>query len=380
MRKIKVCHLTSVHGAYDPRIYRKECRSLHKAGYEVNLVVANAKDEEIGGVRIWGVSCAVRNRIQRMTKVAKLVYEKARDLNADIYHVHDPELLPYAYALKRKCKGCKVIFDSHEDILSIVEEKEYLAPWMRRIIQWLLNRVQVFILRRLDGLISVTPIICDKLLKYNSNTVMCANFPLLDMDIHPLKQSGVIHRNLVFAGLISAQWCHKYLVQAIEDIDCMYYLAGTSDDDTLSILQSMKAWGKVDYKGRIPYEQVWELYGQSDIGMALLQPSNNTGWMTGTLGNTKLFEYMMAGLPVVCTDFVLWKNIVETEQCGICVSPMDTAAVSRAINYLLEHLDEARRMGRNGHAAIVREYNWNTQEKVLLELYARLTNVLKDRV
>lgn len=367
---IKVCHVTSAHGVYDTRIYRKECVSLAAAGYEVALVAVNARDEVRDGVRIYGVPCAFRHRLGRMLKSPKCVYGQAKALKADIYHLHDPELLPYALKLKRQ--GARVIFDSHEDIFRILYDRPYVPSWLRRLAVPVLNRYMAFILRRLDALISVTPHICGKLARYNACTVMCTNYPLL---VPPIDRTSgaVAPRNLVFAGTMAEFWNQERILDAIRDIDCRYLLAGSGPEAYLRKLQAHPQWRKVQYFGRIAWEEVWDLYRRSALGVAVSLYRANLDGKTGSLGCIKIFEFMMAGLPVLCSDLVLWKEIVEREQCGICVDPTDTAAIGRAIDYLLSHPDEARRMGENGRRAAERTYNWQSQVPVLLDLYRRLS-------
>ena len=91
---IKVCHLTSAHDAEDVRIFHKECVSLARAGYQVCLV-AHGESYEKNGVRIVGVGELPQSRLKRMTEGGKMVYEAALAVDADLYHFHDPELLPY---------------------------------------------------------------------------------------------------------------------------------------------------------------------------------------------------------------------------------------------------------------------------------------------
>ena len=111
---------------------------------------------------------------------------------------------------------------------------------------------------------------------------------------------------------------------------------------------------------------------ESAIGMAVLSYSRNSDWKNGTMGNTKIFEEMMAGLPVICTDFVLWKEFVERYHCGLCVNPNNIEEIASAIRYLLDNPEEARRMGENGRRAVEEEFNWAVEEKKLLALYEEI--------
>ena len=86
-----------------------------------------------------------------------------------------------------------------------------------------------------------------------------------------------------------------------------------------------------------------------------------------------MFEYMAAGLPVVSSDFPLWKDIVQKSACGLCVDPLNTTAIAEAINYILTHPEEAKEMGENGKRAVLEHYNWHNEEQKLLAIYHKLT-------
>ena len=81
---------------------------------------------------------------------------------------------------------------------------------------------------------------------------------------------------------------------------------------------------------------------------------------------------MATGLPVIASDFPLWKQIIEENKCGLCVDPLDPKAIAEAIDYLVMHPAEAARMGRNGQMAVKTQYNWAVEEQKLLDLYKSL--------
>jgi glycosyltransferase involved in cell wall biosynthesis len=89
----------------------------------------------------------------------------------------------------------------------------------------------------------------------------------------------------------------------------------------------------------------------------------------------KLFEYMAAGIPVIASDFPLWRGIIDSVRCGILVDPYDPAAIANAINYLLTHDEEAEEMGRRGRLAVEQRFNWKIEEQKLLGLYHALTSL-----
>ena len=360
---IKVCHVTSVHPREDVRVFHKECVSLAKAGYDVTLV-QHGDSYEKDGVHLVGFGAIPANRIKRILFGAKVAYRKALAVNADVYHLHDPELLPYGLKLKKK--GKIVIFDSHEHTAESIYEKEWLPQFVRSAVYLAYSAYQKRICKKLDAVISVTPNIVAYFKQFNPRTVQIANYPIYPEKVVSAERQSL----LVFAGGISNQWNHHTLLNALGKVpQCRYALCGIADKGYLEQIQQMDTWSRVDYLGRIPHQQVAAILAQGMAGIALLQPSRNTDWHNGTIGNTKIFEEMMAGLPVICTDFVLWKEFVGRYHCGICVKPDDADQIASAITYLMNHPEEAKQMGENGRRAVKEEFNWGVEEQKLFALY-----------
>ena len=89
----KIAHLTSAHPRYDTRIFVKECASLAEhEGYEVYLIVADGKgDETRSGVRILDAGAPSGGRLSRFTRTVRAVFDKARDLGADLGAAAEPQ-------------------------------------------------------------------------------------------------------------------------------------------------------------------------------------------------------------------------------------------------------------------------------------------------
>lgn len=367
--KIKVCHFTSVHSSRDRRIFEKECSSLSKANYDVTLIAPNSTTEVLNGIKIIGVKSISKNRIYRMLVLTRKIYKVALLLDADIYHFHDPELIKFGLKLKKK--GKKVIFDSHEDIFENISEKAYIPVLIRPFISFIINKFQKIALKKFDAIISITPHICEKIRLINENTVMITNYPILkncDTSKEPFKKN-----QLIFAGGISEQWCHEMIINSLEKCPgTKYVLCGIGDNKYLNRLSKLNYWSSVIYKGYVSTKEVEEELVSSKAGMALLTYNKNVGNNIGTLGNTKLFEYMMAGIPIICTNFILWEEIISKYKCGICVNPLNIYEVTNAINYLINNPKIAFEMGSNAKTAYINEFNWNSQEKLLLNLYKNI--------
>ncbi len=364
---MKVCHVTSVHPALDARIFHKMCVSLSRAGYETYLAAPGESFEQ-SGVRVIGAGEKPASRVKRMLFFARKVYKTALAADADIYHLHDPELLPYALKLKRL--GKRVIFDSHEDYVASITEKAWIFPPLRRIMAAYAAFTQKRVCARLDAVICVNSAQLERLKRINHNTYMITNYPIVreDGELPPCSRARVV----CYAGGIVPQWMHENIISALEAANARYALAGQGSGEYMARLRALPGWERVDYAGKIPHTDVPAFIRSGAVALALLDYVKNANGRKGTLGNTKLFEYMLEGVPVVCTDFELWREIIEEENCGLCVNPHDVDAIARAVSYLLDNPVEAEAMGQNGRGAVLEKYNWRTQERILLEVYRGL--------
>src|SRR5699024_8412156 len=125
-------HLTTVHHPSDPRIYHKECLSLKRAGYDVTLIAQQDEETTEKEKPIRHIPLKTyKSRIKRMLFGTFDLYRKAKKLKADVYHFHDPELLPIGWLLKRK--NNTVIYDIHEDYVTSILQKEYMSPFFRKV-------------------------------------------------------------------------------------------------------------------------------------------------------------------------------------------------------------------------------------------------------
>ncbi len=222
----KVCHMTSAHDWNDDRIFLKECQSLAAAGYDVYLV-AEGVDHEENGVHIVGCGEKPESRRVRMRGFAKKVYERAMALNCDVYHFHDPELLPYGVKLKKL--GKKVIFDSHEDVPGQILDKEWLPFPVRKLVSVVYKLYETNCVKQFDAVVTATPHIAEKFNGRCSKVVVINNYPKLDdIEFHdtPFDKREPI---VCYAGGISEIRGETVMVEAMNDVDGTLILAGPHD-------------------------------------------------------------------------------------------------------------------------------------------------------
>lgn len=365
--KKKVCHVTSAHPRYDVRIFHKECKSLANNGFDVTLLVNdNLPNEAMEGVKIVSTQLKPSNRYERMVNSKKRIKTLILEIDADIYHFHDPELLPEASWIKNK--GKKVIFDFHEDVSQQILFKTWIPMKLRKTVSSIYKIYEQNKAKSFDALITVTPKFVERLKMINPNTIMVTNFPIITKEKN---RNNEVQKNkaICFAGGISSQWNHENIIIAIQSIEEVeYILAGSGTQDYIEKLQKLEGWDKVRYLGRISHDEVVKIYNESMIGMTLLSNNTQVG-DEGTLGNTKIFEFMEAGLPVICSKNKIWEDIVENYKCGISIDPKNVTEITSAITRIITNPKLASEMGVGGKKAVCNEFNWETQEKVLLDLY-----------
>lgn len=365
---MKVCHITSAHKRYDVRIFEKECSSLAEIGYDTYLLVNdNEKNEEKNGVKIISTGYKPLSRRERMFGSINVLLKKALEIDADIYHLHDPELLQIVGKLKKRNK--KVIFDVHEDTELQIMDKDWIPNVLRWIVAYVYKLYSGKKFKICNGIITVTPSIVKKMRKYSKNVIMITNYPILS-EVSNSKRNDCSDY-IFFAGGISKQWCHDRIIKAIENIENVRYkIAGPVEDGYIETLKQCKGWNKVDYLGKIPHSEVQSLYQGAIAGMAINECSQIRG--EGTLGNTKLFEIMEAAVPVICTNYRLWKEVVERNNCGICVDCKDVNAIEDAILTFKNDIQKRLEMGENGRRAVEEKYNWEKEREKMVKYYGEI--------
>jgi glycosyltransferase involved in cell wall biosynthesis len=364
----RVVHLTTVHPRDDIRIFHKECVSLARAGYDVVQVVADGLGDALAqGVRIVDVGPRPSGRLARMRELPTKAARAVTALQPALMHFHDPELLPLGVQMARS--GLPVIYDAHEDVPRQILTKQWIAKPLRRLISGAFERYENHQVGKLAAVVAATPHIADRFAKVARRSVNVGNFPFLE-ELAPLAAPVVREQTICYVGGIMRTRGALTMVRAMALLPGVrLWLAGRFEDAALEAdLRAEPGWQQVDHLGHIGRDAVRDVMARASAGLVTLLP------MPSYIDSLpiKMFEYMSAELPVVASDFPLWRQIVQDQRCGVCVDPTDAQAIAAAVQGVLADPTGAAAMGRAGRAAVLRHYHWPRAEAQLLALYREL--------
>lgn len=365
---VRVCHLSSVRDSYDLCMFHRSCVSLAKAGYEVYLV-AKGDSREDGGVHVIGVGTPPESRLKRMLFFSRRVCQKALEVDAAVYQIHDPELLPFALSLKRR--GKRVIFDSHELYAELIKTKHYLR--FAGLVARVYGVFERYALRRIDAVIFPgTRDGKDVFAGVSRRTVIIGNYALKGELYAGYVPRETLPPRMCFVGDMTPDRGIESLVRVSDSAGVGLALAGEFHPPSYGeAIRRMPESHGVTFLGRLDRDRVRDLLSDSGVGMCTM-PDGGQYNICDTF-NMKVYDYMAMGLPVVLSDSAYARRVLERYRFGILVDPADVEGTARAVRWLLEHPEEAVDMGRQGRRAVEEEFNWDTQEKKLLALYRDLT-------
>lgn len=374
--KVKVVHITTVHHPFDTRIFYRECQTLANAGYDVALIAPWHESTTVDLVRIHALPPFL-GRTNRFTQGMINAYRAARSERGDVYHVHDPELLGVAVLLA--AAGHKVIYDAHEDLPNQLTGKYWIPNWCKPALRQLVRVVEKGGCHFMTKIIAATPTIAAKFPSNRTTTIH--NYPIVDeLILENNTPYGQRPANMIYVGAVGRTRGAHEMVLATQQIVERYpniALDIIGDCRPSSLQQEIEALDgakRVTLWGRLGRVEVRQALDNARIGLVVLHPTQS--YLDSY--PIKLFEYMAAGIPVIASDFPLWREIVERAQCGLLVDPHSPAEIARAAEWILTHPIEAESMGRRGQQAAKTQYTWQSEGKRLLELYQDISQTCQN--
>lgn len=359
---IRVGIVTTAHPWSDPRIFLKQARSLAAAGYDVTLLAPKAPADVRDDVKLWSLP-AFSRRLHRMLITPWIAF--GRSLRFAVIHFHDPEFIPVAVLLK--LLGKIVIYDVHEDLPRQIEIKHWIPPSLRKPLAAIVEGLEVAATALFDRIVAATPTIANRFRE--DKTVLVMNFPIVDDEDRLEMPYHQRPTDFVYAGVISEARGASIMTEAfsrLSESESRLHLAGTIVPAELE--QELRSKSGIVVHGMLDKHELVTLYRNCRVGLVVLQPSQN---YIDSLP-TKMFEYMLAGLAVVASDFSIWRDILEDARAGSLVDPTNPDEVRKAMRWLLDHPEQAAEMGRLGRAAVLEKYQWATEARKLVDMYDHL--------
>jgi glycosyltransferase involved in cell wall biosynthesis len=366
----RICHLASNHEGLDTRIALKECTSLAEAGYETHLVItASAADVERAAARGFQVHALPPDsgRMGRMLKHTWRCYRTASRIGASIYHFHDPELIPYGMLFRMS--GQQVIYDVHEDYPRDILDKYWLPRWTRRLVSGAVAALEYVGARWFFRVSAATPLICNRFRNINPSTVDINNYPW-PSELAPPEVERERKPQVCYIGNITRVRGLRAIIEALPQVpQVSFVLCGDfSEPGFEDELRALPGWSQVRFLGKVDRGQARQVMAESIAGLVTFLPIRSHL----DAQPNKLFEYMSAELPVIASDFSLWREIVSDTGAGICVDPESPDAIAAAISDLLRDESAVEKMGNAGRQAVLNKYNWPTEAVKLVRFYKEL--------
>lgn len=367
---LAVAHVSTVHPRGDTRITVKELRTLAAArlGAVCLCVQDGLGDEAPEDCSVIDMGPRPASRAGRWIVGSYRVWRTMVRLRPRVVHFHDPELIVVGILLR--LRGFKVIYDVHENVPQQIMQKSWLPRVVRlpmaicaKGLEWLGSAV-------FDGMVVATPPISKRFPP--GKTVVVQNFPraeeLLPVDPVPMRDREAL---AVYVGGLSEIRGARGMVDALARVPSHYgltlSLAGTFSSQALRLqLSQAPGWSRVQEAGWLDRGAVARLMGRARMGLVVLHAVPNYVESQPV----KLFEYMSAGLPVIASDFPIWREFAA--DCSIFVDPLEPQALADAMVWILDHPDEAERLGRKGRELVEKRYNWAKEGEKLVHFYAQL--------
>lgn len=375
----RVCVLTSVHTPFDGRIFHRECVTLRRAGYGVTLIApAGFEREEREGITVLGVPKPSGRRGRPL--VWWRLFRRVCRLRPDVVHFHDPELLLLVPALRLAFgQRVKIVYDVHEYFVDALAGKYWIPRRLRPLAVTVALWAEQTLVRGVDGIVCAVEGQKSLYSTFRGPIAVARNLPRLGLfqDAQPHPALDVDGLKLIYVGLILPKRGIHVLLEAMRLLhqqgikDVYLFLIGPETSSVhIREIQTFAQTHHLDehirWLGPVPHLQLKHYLIAADVGVI---PGLYTRQYSNPGVTTKLFEYMLCGLPVISADYPHRRVYIEEANGGLVVPAEDAAAHADAVLWLRDHPGETRAMGERGRAMVLNHYTWEQEQARLLAFY-----------
>lgn len=314
VRPRRAVHVSTVHSALDARIFYREAAALRDHGYQVTVVGVHPETGVIDGIAVQGLP-AVRGRLGRMVRSWWRGLKAVRTHPADIYHFHDPELMP-AVVLARWFWGKRVVYDAHEDV-ALIMLKDWIPRWLRRPLTWALGAADAFVARRADAVVVPTRLLHEKYARVARRVLTFINYPAPEFLAHrdaAWQPADARRREVVHLGTLSLHRletvvgvARRFLARH-EDWSWTLLGAHAYAEEWFRANVPDDLGGRLRVIGKVPHTEVPARLAAARLGINYHSLASRQIQVAIPL---KVFEYLACGLPVVSTRVPLLAELVE---------------------------------------------------------------------
>lgn len=374
LRGVRVCHLTPIEKGQDERAFTREALPSLAYGLRACILGPHSLSGPIKEVEfVPAPKC--RNRLTRILSAARLAFWALKQ-DADIYHIHNPELIPAGLVLRVFFRR-KVVYDTREDFPSMMLTKTYLPPGWRPAMSRLVSAIERLAARFLNAVITADAGSLRPLARTGkSRKLVLYNFP--NLQFFPESHAPEKQYDLVYRGGLSERAGTFVLLSAIRllwnrGIAVRLLLFGYTDNAQAEryLKDSLISYGinhLVTLRGTIAHDQMASTLSLARIAVCPLQK------IPKFLNNipVKVFESWACGLPVIATDLPPIRPFFAGRKLGMLVKPGDIHGLADAICQMLAEPDLIEEYGRRARRLVVERYNTGMEIPKLLSLYERV--------
>jgi glycosyltransferase involved in cell wall biosynthesis len=360
--------LTSAHNSNDGRIYFRQCISLlEKTNYRV-ILAAYGDGPSNPNLEFYSLGERPRKRLSRVLRSQINAMKALRSIRADLWHLHDPELLVFGFFLT--LFGKKVIWDAHEDyFLQLTKNREYRS-YIPVTFQPIVSRIVIGFLKQIDMRASGVVVANETIAQSYSNL----NCKIVGNEA-PIKKFGnskptFQNTSILFLGPLSDERCFPEVVEAIREIENLNLVAcGTLQvEDEVQLKNAQAVLGeRFIHLGWLDQNQIIEMHSNALIGLAVYKET--AAYLDPLANSTKLLEFFASGLPVVATPIPSNVKLIGESSAGILSKGFTSVDLKEAIIALSSSIELWERVAKNGKQWSKANDNWKTSEEKLIEAY-----------
>ncbi len=346
---------------FDQRVY-KEALTLRDAGFTVEILTPHPRT---GTRELEGLTVRCVSTTGPPGATALRLLRSALRGGYDAFHCHELDPLLYALLLRPLTRR-PVVWDCHEWLVPM--KRELQGPLAAR----LTALAQAVAAPRVNRIVTVDNRLGRRLARYAPVTVLpnyprAADFPEYDPN------EGTVP-TLLYVGSLTEVRGVREMLRGFRRLRrrtaARLEVAGGFTEP------SLEAWAR-EYDRRHGLEVVWHgpvdhrklapIIARAGVGLSLLQPLPRYQRAMPT----KVFEYLIMGLPVLASQSPIVEALLARGDCGLAVDSTDPDAIARGMEALLTHPQRAA-MGARGAALVRRHYVWEARAGVLAALHRRL--------